>query len=106
VRRSLGFAAITAATVLLSLGGTVAAEYTIVIDKMAFGAVPQTLHPGDTIMWQNNDVLRHTATAKDHSFDLNLPSKSSATMVVGAAGTVAFFCKFHPGMIGKLVITP
>jgi plastocyanin len=28
------------------------------------------------------------------------------SMVVGAAGTVAFYCKFHPGMTGTLVISP
>jgi len=87
-------------------GGALATDYTIVIDKMAFGAVPQMLHPGDTITWQNDDALRHTATARDGSFDLNLPSKTSATMTVGAAGTVPFFCKFHPGMAGTLVVTP
>jgi plastocyanin len=95
-----------AAALLWSASGAFAAEYTIVLDKMAFGPVPEVLHPGDTITWQNNDALRHTATARDGSFDFNLPSKSSATMTVGAVGTVAFFCKFHPGMTGTLAITP
>jgi plastocyanin len=94
------------AALFLSTTGVLAADYTIVIDKMAFGPVPQTLHPGDTITWQNNDVLRHTATARDGSFDFNLPSKASAKMTVGAAGNVPFFCKFHPGMTGTLAITP
>src|SRR5438045_2118892 len=83
-----------------------AAEYTIVIDKMKFGPVPEVLHPGDTIVWQNDDLFRHSATAKDKSFDIDLPSKSSATMIVGQAGSVPFFCKFHPGMTGTLVISP
>jgi len=95
-----------AATVVLWSGAALAADYTIVLDKMAFGPVPQTLHPGDTITWQNDDVLRHTVTARDGSFDLNLPSKASAKMTVGAAGTVPFFCRFHPGMTGTLVIAP
>ena len=99
--------------VLLALAvvaaGTVsaaAAEYTVVIDKMKFGPVPATLHPGDTIVWQNNDILRHSATARDKSFDLDLPAKGSATLTIGATGTVPFYCKFHPGMAGTLVITP
>ena len=94
------------AMVAVATFSAAATEYTIVIDKMAFGPVPEVLHPGDTITWQNNDALRHTATAKDGSFDFNLPSRSSATMTVGAAGTVSFFCKFHPGMTGTLVIAP
>ena len=97
----LALALVAAAT--LSAAAT---EYTVIIDKMKFGPVPATLHPGDTLVWQNNDVLRHSATARDKSFDLDLPAKSSATMTVGVAGTVAFFCRFHPGMTGSLVISP
>ena len=94
------------AAVVALVGSAHAADFTIVIDKMAFGPVPAVLHPGDTITWQNNDILRHSATAKDKSFDLDLPSKASAKMTVGAAGSVDFFCKFHPGMKGTLVISP
>jgi plastocyanin len=61
---------------------------------------------GDTIVWKNNDIFRHTATARDKSFDVDLPAKSEARVRVGAAGTIAFFCKFHPGMTGELVVMP
>ena len=100
-------------TVILALALAAAAtvsaaatEFTVVIDKMKFGPVPATLHPGDTIVWQNDDILRHTVTARDKSFDLDLPARGSATMPVGAAGTVPCYCKLHPGMTGTLVITP
>ena len=46
--------------------------YTIVIDKMKFGPVPANLHKGDTIVWANRDIIQHSATAADHSFDLDL----------------------------------
>lgn len=85
---------------------TMGAEYTVVIDKMKFGPVPETLHPGDTIVWQNNDILRHSVTARDKSFDLDLPAKGLAKLTVAGAGEVAFYCKYHPGMTGTLVITP
>ena len=87
-------------------GLAAAAQYTVVLDKMKFGPVPANLHVGDVIVWQNNDLFRHTATARDKSFDVDLPAKTSVSMVVGAAGTVAFYCKFHPGMTGTLVISP
>jgi plastocyanin len=82
------------------------ADYAIVLDKMKFGPVPAELHPGDTIIWQNHDIFRHSATARDKSFDVDLPPKAEVRMVVEAAGTVDFFCKFHPGMTGSLVISP
>ena len=92
--------------VFAQLPATLAADYTVVIDKMTFGEVPAELHVGDTITWQNNDIFRHTATARDKSFDVDLPAKSEATMTVGAAGSVEFYCKFHPGMKGTLIIAP
>jgi plastocyanin len=104
--RILWVAVLAAALVAAGSIGATAAQYTIVLQQMKFGPVPATLHPGDTIVWQNDDILRHSATARDKSFDIDLPAKSSATMTVGAAGTVAFYCKFHPGMTGTLVITP
>ena len=92
--------------VFAQLPAALAADYTVVIDKMKFGAVPAELHVGDTITWQNNDIFRHTATARDKSFDVDLPAKSEATMTVGAAGSVEFYCTFHPGMKGTLVVAP
>lgn len=91
---------------LAATGLAAAAEYTIVIDKMQFGPVPAGLRSGDTIIWQNNDIFRHTATAVDASFDIDLPAHAEATMVVGAAGSLDFFCRFHPGMTGTLVVAP
>ncbi len=80
--------------------------YTVIIDKMKFGPVPSGLHVGDTIVWVNRDLFRHTATARDKSFDIDLPAGKSGRMVLKHAGTVGFWCKFHPGMKGQLVVAP
>lgn len=93
-------------TALAGASAALAADYTIVIDKMKFGPVPEELHPGDTIIWQNNDIFRHSATARDESFDVDLPARTEVRMEVGEAGSIDFFCKFHPGMTGTLVISP
>lgn len=90
----------------LQISGAFAGDHTIVLDRMSFGEVPAQLRVGDTIIWRNDDIFRHTATARDASFDVDLPAKSEARMVVGAAGRFDFFCKFHPGMTGTLVVTP
>lgn len=91
---------------LASTPALLAAEYTVVLENMKFGPVPAELHVGDTIIWQNNDIFRHSATARDKSFDVDLPPQSEARMAVGKPGTVVFYCKFHPGMTGTLVISP
>jgi plastocyanin len=98
--------AMAVSTALTGMPAALAAEYTVVLDKMAFGPLPAELHVGDTIVWQNDDIFRHSATARDKSFDVDLPSKAAVPMVLTTAGTFEFFCKFHPGMKGTLVISP
>ena len=106
VRHVLRIGVAIAALALSGVTASFAADYVIVIDKMKFGPPPAELHPGDTITWQNDDIFRHSATARDASFDVDLPSKTSVKMIVGPAGTVEFFCKFHPGMTDTLAILP
>jgi plastocyanin len=76
--------------------------YTVIIDKMKFGPVPAQLHRGDSIVWVNRDFLRHTATAANHSFDVDLPAGAKARTVLRNAGTFPFVCRYHPGMRGVL----
>lgn len=80
------------------------ATHVIVIDRMRFGAVPGALRVGDTVTWVNRDLFRHTATARDGRFNLDLMPGASASIVLRKAGTVAYSCTFHPGMRGQLVI--
>lgn len=104
---SLGVVALVAAPVAISAAGAgprPAATYTIVVDKMAFGALPGGLRVGDTIVWVNRDLFRHSATAADRSFDVDLPAGKSARLTLKHAGSLAFACKYHPGMKGVLVI--
>jgi plastocyanin len=83
-----------------------AAEYEITIAKMKFGALPVELRVGDVIVWRNDDIFRHTATARDKSFDVDLPPKSEGRTTISRAGAIEFFCRFHPAMRGKLIVRP
>ena len=80
--------------------------HVVVIDKMKFGAVPAGVRAGDVILWVNRDLFRHTATARNQSFDVDLAPGAKARTRVKANGAVAFYCKYHPGMTGKLTISP
>src|SRR5256885_15037088 len=106
-RRPL-FAASAGALLLAVLTGSPAAAaphtYTIVIDKLKFGPMPPTLHKGDTIIWANRDFLQHTATAADHSFDVNLPAGKAAKTLLRKSGSIPFVCRYHPGMRGILTV--
>ncbi|OWV80448.1 amicyanin [Rhizobium sp. R635] len=89
-----------------SSGVASAADYQLTIAGMTFGPAPAELHVGDVIVWRNDDIFRHTATARDNSFDVDLPPKSEARMTVGRVGTVDFYCRFHRAMTGKLDVRP
>lgn len=88
-------------------GGSAAATgprtHRIEMQNMRFGPAPANIKAGDTIVWVNRDIVPHTATARDRSFDVVVPSRRSATMVVRRAGTTPFYCRYHPGMRGNLV---
>jgi plastocyanin len=78
--------------------------HTVVIDDMTFGPPPTGVRAGDTIVWVNNDMFRHTVTAKDKSFDLDLAPHAKGQVVLKSAGAVSFYCRYHPGMTGKIVV--
>ncbi len=105
--RAIKWLLVPAVTLTLAPAGpAMAADYAVVIDKMAFGAMPAELHVGDTITWKNDDIFRHTATASDGSFDVDLPVGAAVTMSLASAGEWSFVCAFHPGMTGILVVLP
>ena len=58
--------------------------YVVVIDKLKFGPLPALLHKGESIVWDNRDMLRHSATAVDHSFDADLKPGAKVTIVLKA----------------------
>jgi plastocyanin len=108
MRAGLGSTLFLAALAVAAFGasgaGAAARSHTIVIDKMKFGPLPTGLKVGDLIVWVNRDMFRHTATARDKSFDVDLPAGKSGRLVLRKPGTIAFFCRFHPGMTGQLQV--
>ena len=90
----------------LVLGGpasAVAANHDIIIAQMQFGAVPP-LHVGDVITWRNDDIFRHSVTARDKSFDVQIPANGKGSLTVSKAGTFDYYCRFHPMMKGQLQV--
>ncbi|MBS0536801.1 MAG: cupredoxin family copper-binding protein [Proteobacteria bacterium] len=78
---------------------------TVTIDKMAFQ--PEvTAKVGDTIVWDNKDVVAHTATATDKSWDVTIAAGKTGRVAVEKAGSFDYFCRFHPNMKGRVVVSP
>jgi plastocyanin len=61
---------------------------------------------GQDITITNNDPNGvHTVTAKDGSFSLDVPPRSSVTLTVSKAGTFPYFCQYHPDAHNPASIT-
>lgn len=75
------------------------------LQKLAFVPAEITAHVGDTIEWVNSDFVAHTATARDGSWDVLIPVNGKKTVVLKAAGAVEYYCKFHPNMTARILVS-
>lgn len=101
--------AATAAAIAISswLGGEAASAGRVVVEIEDFEYRPATpdVKPGDVIVWVNRDIVPHTVSAKDRSWDSGLiTSGGSWEMVVDDDAFRTYFCKFHPSMAASLEI--
>ena len=78
----------------------------ITTTDLVFAPAEVSAKVGDTIEWINKDVLAHTATARNGDFDVMMPPKKTVTSVLKKAGTIEYYCRFHPNMKAVLKIAP
>ena len=74
------------------------------IAKLAYTPAEITAHVGDTVLWVSGDFVVHSATATNKAWDVTIPLKGSASVVLKSAG-IAYFCRFHPNMKGRITVT-
>ncbi len=98
-----GTVALLAAVLLAPAASAAPKTHQVVIDKMRFGPMPAGVRAGDTIVWTNRDIVRHTATARG-AFDVDLPAKAVGRSKLTKAGTVKVICKYHSGMTALLKV--
>ena len=70
-----------------------------------FEFVPAVLQvsAGDRIVWTNFDIVPHTATAKDESWDTGKLDKGEhAEILVTADFAGGYFCRYHPSMEAEI----
>jgi plastocyanin len=100
-------AALVTATLALGISVSArAASIQISMTNLEISPAEVTAKVGDTIEWINNDVFAHTATARNGDWDVMLPPKKNGTLVLKKAGTVEYYCRFHPNMKATLTVTP
>ncbi|MFZ2160139.1 MAG: cupredoxin domain-containing protein [Bradyrhizobium sp.] len=83
-----------------------AATIQISMDNLVISPAEATAKVGDTIEWINKDIFAHTATARNGDWDIAMPPKKTVTSVLKKAGTMEYYCRFHPNMKAKLTVAP
>lgn len=94
------------AGLLLAAVPVAAATIQVTMQNLEIAPAVAPAKVGDTVEWINNDIVAHTATARNGDFDVMLPPKKSAIVVLKKAGSVDYYCRFHPNMKARLDIEP
>ena len=102
-----------AALLLLVAGFTISSPAraqgeTVVVeaaDGNVFEPATITITVGDTVTWRNTDDVPHTSTSEDEVWDSGtLAAGEEFSFTFEEAGTYPYFCEFHPGMEGTVVV--
>ena len=83
-----------------------AATIQIMMENLVIAPAEVSAKVGDTVEWVNKDIFAHTATARNGDFDVTIPPKKTVTSVLKKAGTVEYYCRFHPNMKAVLNVAP
>jgi plastocyanin len=83
-----------------------AATIQITMENLVIAPAEASAKVGDTIEWINKDIFAHTATARNGDWDVTMPPKKTVTLVLKKAGTVEYYCRFHPNMKATLTVAP
>jgi plastocyanin len=96
---------VAAVTLAISVSAH-AATIQITMENLVISPAEASAKVGDTIEWINKDIFVHTATARTGDWDVTMPPKKTVTLVLKKAGTVEYYCRFHPNMKATLTVAP
>jgi plastocyanin len=76
----------------------------VVMEGMKFSPPTLRIQSGDTVVFKNNDLVPHTATAKKRGvFDSGIITPGESwTLAPTFQATVSYVCTFHPMMEGRI----
>ena len=76
--------------------GAQAAGKAITIKDFQYSPADLAVKVGDKVTITNNDDAPHTVTARDGSFNADVPPHGNATLTVPKAGAHDYYCTYHP----------
>lgn len=93
-------AATTAATTAASASASAAV---LTISNFQFSKL--AVAAGQEITINNTDSAKHTVTADDKSFSVEVPGNGSATLTIATPGTYTIHCEIHVSMKGTITVS-
>ena len=77
----------------------------VVMEGMVFKPASLTIKAGDSVVWVNADIVEHTATALDNSWDSKMVSPEKSWIhTFKSAASYDYVCKYHPTMKGTVKV--
>lgn len=103
--RILSAAGVTALLLVLALSSADAAVIQIKMADVAYAPAQVSAHVGDTIEWTNDDIVTHTATARNGGWDVMIEPKGKGSITLKSSGTIEYYCRLHPNMVGSITVS-
>src|SRR5262249_31782677 len=103
--RNLSALGVAALLLVLALRSAVAAEIQIKMAQVAYAPAQVSAHVGDTIEWVNDDIVVHTATARNGGWDVMVAPNAKGSIVLKSPGTIEYYCRLHPNMVGSISVS-
>lgn len=82
-------------------------HHLVEIGDLKFAPAALRVAAGDTITWLNTDVVPHTASAEDGSWDTGeIGNGERVQLTVTEGFAERYFCRYHPAMKARLTVKP
>lgn len=78
--------------------------HTVLIKGFAFSPERIEVTAGDTVIWKNEDIVPHTASAKQDFESKGIDAGKSWSFVATEKGRHPYICKYHPSIKGELIV--
>jgi plastocyanin len=80
-------------------------SYALRIEQYEYKPETLTVALGDTVVWENRDIVTHTVTSDNAPWDSgDLDTKKHYRLIASERGRTAYHCEIHPAMHAVLIV--
>ena len=101
---TLGAGVVVVVMLLVGVSPAAAEIFKVEIKGLLLSPVDISANVGDTVEWTNQDFVLHSATARDHQWDVSLPVHGVGRVTLDKPGSIEYYCRFHPNMKGNITV--